>query len=157
MQKGYRKNPDIVKHCRRCGKEFVVRAWKERHRHKSFCTRVCHGHWLNENRKGDRPGFTMSPKGYKLLWMPKHPMAAKTGYIMEHRFVMANHLGRNLRADEIVHHKNGEKADNRVENLLVMEKQKHDSRTSSRPLAVCCPNCQREFLVAGHAHRVGKP
>ena len=77
-----------------------------------------------EYRKGIKKGFTFE-RGYAVIWNPKHPMARKTGYVLEHRLIMAEHLGRILQEDEHVHHKNGNRLDNRIRNLEIVDKEEH--------------------------------
>jgi hypothetical protein len=83
-------------------------------------------HYWRWRVKGDagiagkmRPGgsrFTMA-EGYVKIHIPGHPTANGDGYVLEHRLVMERVLGRHLVKGESVHHKNGQRADNRPENL----------------------------------------
>lgn len=65
-------------------------------------------------------GRILTHNGYIMLRSLGHPFADSKGYVREHRLVMEEHLGRILDPDEIVHHLNGDKTDNRLENLEIM-------------------------------------
>lgn len=46
----------------------------------------------------------------------------------EHRYIMEQHIGRKLSRNEVVHHKNGDKRDNRIENLEIMSLSEHTKK-----------------------------
>lgn len=59
----------------------------------------------------------LTSHGYVYVLRPGHSMADRQGRILEHRLVMCEHLGRPLLTTESVHHVNGDRADNRIDNL----------------------------------------
>lgn len=64
-------------------------------------------------------------EGYRQVYSPESPGARENGYIPEHRLVASQKIGRPLTSDEVVHHINGNKTDNRKKNLKVVTKQEH--------------------------------
>ena len=63
--------------------------------------------------------------GYIAVYLPTHEKSNKDGYIMEHILIMEQHIGRHLKDDEVVHHKNKVRNDNRIENLELMTFKEH--------------------------------
>lgn len=72
-------------------------------------------------------GKTRRCDGYVFVLLkpnsPLYIMANARGYVLEHRFVMAQHLQRPLKSWEVVHHKNGIRFDNKLVNLELLPKQ----------------------------------
>ena len=66
-------------------------------------------------------------KGYKVIYMPKHPHSRMNGYVYEHILVAESKLGRPLYENEVVHHIDGNKLNNSPDNLMVFSSQReHD-------------------------------
>ncbi len=67
-------------------------------------------------------------------------------YHPEHRVIMEEHLGRKLARNEVVHHINEDKHDNRIENLMVMKLGDHTEMHHRKyPRKYICPICGREY------------
>lgn len=67
--------------------------------------------------------------GYRLVLLPNHPRAMKSrnwkGYVYEHIVIAEESIKRPMKDNEVVHHLNGDRGDNRVRNLLVLDKSQH--------------------------------
>lgn len=134
------------KKCVTCGKEFWVKGRARREKTK-VCSRSCLRGELTPNWKGGR---AMTSNGYVLIASPDHPHRDNRGYVREHRLVVEKQLGRYLDPRLEVHHLNGIKTDNSIENLKVMTFEEHlklhqDQHVSKQVLKECAV-CKKEFL-----------
>lgn len=104
--------------CDRCGLERWVQA-NAKMPVSTNCRRCANK--LKGEKHSQWKGGRYECKGYIWIHIDTEdyfsPMAGKKSHVMEHRLVMARHIGRLLQSWEFVHHKNGIKTDNRIENL----------------------------------------
>lgn len=112
--------------CVDCGKERWVHIVRKKPV-SLYCQPCAIRHLLSTQSMEKSPswkgGRRRTSAGYIQIKLSKDDfffrMAPKCGYVMEHRLVMAKHLGRCLQHWELVHHKNGIKDDNKIGNLIL--------------------------------------
>ena len=124
--------------CNTCGSVFRRKHGEAKKTQKHYCCNEC----LSESRRGKKNNFYgiifphvltgktgkdnphwkggkhTNSKGYILVFVQNHPYS-HNNYILKHRLVMEKAIGRYLKSEEVVHHASGDKADNRLENLML--------------------------------------
>ena len=112
--------------CPNCGKHRSLKA-SDRNR-KNF-TGLCKPCYL-KNTRGEKHGKWKGGKfidkfGYMLILKRDHPLADGYGYIREHRLVASNKWGVKSLIGMVVHHKDGDRLNNNIENLQIMSMGDH--------------------------------
>ena len=126
-----------MKTCEQCGRAVQKRP-KEAHwqyEQRRFCGKRCAGLALNPRLEADafaaRYRKVKTPDGRHML---------------EHRWVMEQSIGRRLRREEQVHHRNHNRLDNRIENLELVSSSEHGLRHTVLPMSKTCIACGVEFV-----------
>lgn len=87
---------------------------------------------------------------YDYAKVPGHPKADVYNFVLLHRIIMENYIGRALKDDEVVHHKNGNKKDNDINNLQLLKISDHNAIHSrlkkTNTLKLKCPSCGTIFF-----------
>ncbi len=140
--------------CECCGSPFYKK------KKSKYCSKECakkiiaHQKWLayrKENNisldipkkyKAPNGSGHRDPHGYVYINKVNHPNSQKRGRIYEHTFIMSKHLGRPLKKNETVHHKNGIRNDNRIENLELWSKSQPSGQRVQDKIKWC-----KEFLT----------
>lgn len=76
-------------------------------------------------RRGTGKYNPIYSNGYKLIHLTEHPRSNKDGYVNEHVIIMEDKMNRFLEDGEVIHHINGLRDDNRIENLLLTNPSEH--------------------------------
>jgi len=113
-----------LRKCKKCGNS-VKRNWSSKGNKMIFCSRSCsQSEKFNHKWNG---GTTIDIGGYRMKWIPPQERKNSNRYVREHRYIMEKHIGRKLFKNEVIHHINGIKTDNRIENLQLVSRSKHQS------------------------------
>ena len=103
----------------------------------------------------------ISKGDYLYALVPEHPNSTKNGYVLAHRVIMENHLGRLLNTDEIIHHIDGNKKNNLINNLEIMNYKSHckhhANKRGCKYVTLQCPWCKKIFNLPKNQSFIQKP
>lgn len=115
----------------------------------AYCKGFCSSHYQRFKKYGDPIAPSIKTRDFKcslgtirkerpsdnpyLVIKISETGDKSTDWVYHHRYIMEQHLGRKLKRNEYVHHKNGNKQDNRLENLAITDSTRHARHHFSEP------------------------
>lgn len=117
-----------MKICLHCQTVF-----KPKRKEQEYCCRSCASVKKGQSRSGQNTGQRknweyqerIDKDGYVRCYGVLHPYSNGRKMMQKHIMVMELQIGRQIQSDEVVHHKNGNRQDNRLENLELMTRSEH--------------------------------
>jgi len=142
----------VNRKCKVCDKSFQVMSWVIKQNRGKLCSVTCRREWQKKFVTGSAnhkwKGGIHYRSGYKFIKQPKHPFTNAMGFVREHRLIMEKHINRYLKPFEKVHHKDGNKLNNKISNLKLFSSNGKHLKEHSKYKNVKCP-CGRPATRIG--------
>jgi hypothetical protein len=140
-----------MKRCAQCGLTFF-----SKRKEQVYCSRSCasvkkgklSSQWMKRRINKYRGARQIDKDGYARICGTGHPYRDGRLMIQEHIIIIERAIGRRLKKHECVHHINGNRLDNRLENLKLMSKSMHSSIHAKRIVIAKKRDCLGRFVNA---------